>query len=196
MEQVEFNVVAGTNPLIEEKYGHPVDLLDNLGLYYPKYSEHIKINEFHYVGKGADAYVFNIGERVFKFTQNEAHAQVAKQILEDNITYPNLVTIHDVTELPLIGMFLIQEEYLYDLPEELAEDLYNWFSGNEHLVPEAVEAQLDLMISSFGLLEVEGWSKDCFVEHNILYDPKSEKLKLFDFGYTQCKNSTPIPEVI
>jgi len=196
MEQVEFNVVAGTEPLIEEKYGHPVDLLDALLTYYPNYAEEIKVNDFHYVGKGSDAYVFNRGDRVYKFTQSEAHAQVANEQRTCEASLTHLVKVYDVKHLPHLGVYLIQEEYLFEPPENLVTDLSLYFREELDKVSEGTVHQLELMMSELDFLGVSGWEYDCFAEHNILYDPKLERLKLFDFGYTECEYCTKIEAIV
>jgi serine/threonine protein kinase len=185
--------------ILSERFPAPGSLLDSVATYYPDaYNAH-KLDQLVFVGSGADAYVYNNRGTVYKFTQNEEHARVANYLASRNEAFDHIVRVYEVYQLKHVGLWLIQEECLVKAPVPVRQSLYNYFNADSPF-PEGqmdenaesyVDNQIQGIIVDLSKIAVKRWNLDCLTPHNLLLDPKTNNLKVFDFGYT---TSTFLPD--
>ena len=171
---------------IDAKFVDAQALLDAIKTYYPAQFENLKLADASCLGSGIDAYTFRVGNNIFKFTQNAAHAKVSLQLAKlhsQGKHFKHIVTTYNVALLPALDLWYIQEEPLMQIEPACHKVLQKYFHEGESL-SDAVDIQVIGIIVDLLDLKVTNWQKDCVTLHNILQDPKSLQLKVCDFGYT------------
>ena len=103
---------------IDAKFVDAQALLDAIKTYYPAQFENLKLADASCLGSGIDAYTFRVGNNIFKFTQNAAHAKVSLQLAKlhsQGKHFKHIVTTYNVALLPALDLWYIQEEPLMQI---------------------------------------------------------------------------------
>ena len=173
-----------------EIYPSHKDLLDQVAIYYPKQFNEYNMDQAEVLGEGRDSYVFLLNGLVWKFTQNPQHAKVSAYLAK---TYPtrtdyvrvliNVVNTYSVAFLPDLGLWCIVEQRLNKLKPEWKKLFEDYLEGVVESDP-AVETAIHDIIEELTYLGIREWREDCVSVHNIMQDPDTGAVKVFDFGYT------------
>lgn len=165
---------------IYERFQSSDELLSQVAIYYPDQYNALNLDQAQFLGRGAEAYVFHIGDKVYKFTMSREDAQVSWELTKR--PQDHLVNVDDVVHLPNVGVWMIVEERLNKMDDWMKKRVDSYFEGTDL---SAAELRIWSVIQDLEDLGVSQWNDDCVSSHNLMVCPNTGLLKAMDFGFTK-----------
>jgi len=172
---------------IENRFESSSDVLDQVAIYYPKQYNKLKLDQATFLGHGADAYAFLVGDMVIKFTQNRAHAKVSLSLVRKR-KYKHLVRTYSVAHLPDLNLWCIVEERLRELSDNVRGVLEDFLEEGDNEVSAWIQNGVEAVIIELDSLGVEEAYYDCVTPHNLMMKVSTKRVFVaMDFGFTSIR---------